>query len=48
MPQSTTCSASASRPMMASLRELIWIQEPHFLGWVVPNAHGCSGRRDRL
>jgi hypothetical protein len=36
MPQSTTYSTSASCPMVASLRELIWIQEPHFLGW------GCS------
>jgi hypothetical protein len=36
MPQSTTYSTSANCPMVASLRELIWIQEPYFLGW------GCS------
>jgi hypothetical protein len=36
MPQTATHSLPARRPMMAPPRELIWIQEPHFLGW------GCS------
>jgi hypothetical protein len=33
MPQTATHSLPARRPMMAPLRELIWIQEPHFLDW---------------
>jgi hypothetical protein len=36
MPETTTYSLPARRRMMAPLRQLIWIQEPHFLGW------GCS------
>jgi hypothetical protein len=36
MPPTVTYSMPATRPIEAPPRELIWIQEPHFLGW------GCS------
>jgi len=36
MPETTTYPLPARRRTMAPLRRLIWIQEPHFLGW------GCS------
>jgi hypothetical protein len=36
MREIATYSLPATRRMMAPLRHLIWIQEPHFLGW------GCS------
>jgi hypothetical protein len=36
MLQTATCSMPARPHMMAPSRELIWIEEPHFLGW------GCS------
>jgi hypothetical protein len=36
MPQTGTYSRRARHAMLAPLRELIWIQEPHFRGW------GCS------
>jgi hypothetical protein len=36
MPQTVNSSVPAKRPMMALPREVIWIQEPHFVGW------GCS------
>jgi hypothetical protein len=36
MPQTATYLLPATRPVTAPPRELIWIQEPHFLGW------GCS------
>jgi hypothetical protein len=36
MPQAANYSLLARRRIMASLRELIWIQERHFQGW------GCS------
>jgi hypothetical protein len=36
MPQNATYFAPATRPVTAPPRELIWIEEPHFLGW------GCS------
>jgi hypothetical protein len=36
MPQTVTYSMLARRPLMARPRELIWIQEPQFVGW------GCS------
>jgi hypothetical protein len=36
MPQTVAYSMPARRPRIAAPRELIWIEEPHFLGW------GCS------
>jgi hypothetical protein len=36
MPETTTYSLPARRRMIAPLRQLIWIQKSHFLGW------GCS------
>jgi hypothetical protein len=36
MPQTSTYSFPARRRMMVPLRQLIWIQTSHFLGW------GCS------
>jgi len=36
MRETATYSFPAGRRMMAPLRQLIWIQTPHFLGW------GCS------
>jgi hypothetical protein len=36
MPQTATYSLPATRPLIAPLRQLVWIQEPHFQGW------GCS------
>jgi hypothetical protein len=36
MPQTATYSRAAGYPKKAPPREMIWIQESHFLGW------GCS------
>ena len=36
MPETATCSHLARRPSMATLRALIWIEEPRFQGC------GCS------
>jgi hypothetical protein len=36
MSQTATSSRAARHPKMAPRGELIWIEEPHFLGW------GCS------
>jgi hypothetical protein len=36
MPQTINYSMPAKHPIMAAPHELIWIQEPDFLGW------GCS------
>jgi hypothetical protein len=36
MPQTATYFLPPTRSVTAALRELIWIEEPHFLGW------GCS------
>jgi hypothetical protein len=36
MPQTATYSRAERHPKMAPSREVIWIEEPHFLGW------GCS------
>jgi hypothetical protein len=36
MPQTASYSMPVRRPVVTPRRELIWIEEPHFLGW------GCS------
>jgi hypothetical protein len=36
MPQTATNSRAVRHPKMAPPRELVWIEETHFLGW------GCS------
>ncbi len=36
MPKTATYAFPARRRSMAPLRQLVWIQEPNFLGW------GCS------